>query len=205
MLEGEGPVAESKPGEFQVRVSDRRGKRWPRVAVFVLLLLLLSIGPAACSVVIDQRSAPIAATGTNEVPLTIVAGPGGSVLALVPVYINGKGPYGFALDTGASMSVVDSGIARQLNLPDVGSAGEATGVGGMVEARLVRVDTWRVGNVNLSSNTLSTINLPGANTERGLQGLLGSDVLSDFDVITVDYDRRVLILGPHVSPQPSPS
>jgi hypothetical protein len=178
------------------------------VAITLLLLLFLSIGPAACSVVIDQQVLPgvttSPATGTNEVPLTIVSGPGGAVLALVPVYINGQGPFGFALDTGASMTVVDSSVVKQLNLPVVGSAGEATGVGGMVTAQLVRVDSWRVGNVNLSPQTIATVNLPGSNTERGLKGLLGSDILSQYGEISVNYDRRVLTLGPHTSPQPSP-
>lgn len=196
---------DSRPGAIQNRVSYRRLTRWPRVAISVVLLWMMALALAACSVVIDQRPAPIVAPGTNEVPLTIVAGPGGSVLALVPVYINGQGPFGFALDTGASITVVDDGVAQQLNLPVVGSAGEATGVGGMVEAQLVRVDDWRVGELSLAQETMATIDLPGANTQRGLQGLLGSDVLSDYGVITVNYDRRVLILGPHASPQPSPS
>lgn len=180
------------------------------MAVSLLLLLFLTIGTTACSVVIDQLpvvgpTTGTPTTGTNEVPLTIVAGPGGTVLALVPVYINGQGPFGFALDTGASLSVADSSVVQQLNLPVVGSAGEATGVGGMVEMRLVRVDNWRVGNVNLSPKTIGSINLPGANAQHGLRGLLGSDVLSGFGEVTIDYQRKVLILGNRVSPQPSPS
>lgn len=198
-------MVDSESRETPGSVSERR---WHRVAIAVLLLLFLSIVPSACSVVIDQQVLPgvttSPATGTNEVPLTIVSGPGGTVLALVPVYINGQGPFGFALDTGASMTVVDSSVVKQLNLPVVGSAGEATGVGGMVTAQLVRVDSWRVGNVNLPPQTIATVDLPGSNTERGLKGLLGSDILSDYGEISVNYDRRVLTLGPHTSPQPSP-
>lgn len=198
-------MVDSESRETPGSVSERR---WHRVAIAVLLLLFLSIVPSACSVVIDQQVLPgvttSPATGTNEVPLTIVSGPGGTVLALVPVYLNGQGPFGFALDTGASMTVVDSSVVKQLNLPVLGSAGEATGVGGMVTAQLVRVDSWRVGNVNLPPQTIATVDLPGSNTERGLKGLLGSDILSDYGEISVNYDRRVLTLGPHTSPQPSP-
>ncbi len=199
----------SEPGKIPDSASNRQGWRWPRAAVAILLCLFLIIGSTACSVVIDQHVLPSTgtgtATGTNEVPLTIVSGPGGTVLALVPVYINGQGPFGFALDTGASMTVVDNSVVQQLNLPIVGSAGEATGVGGMVTAQLVRVDNWRVGNVNLPPQTIATVNLPGSNTQRGLKGLLGSDILSQYGEISVNYDRKVLTLGPHVSPQPSPS
>lgn len=177
------------------------------MSIFIVLLLFLIGVPAACTAVIMQPGAPAASTptGTNEVKLTIVGGPGGAVLALVPVYIDNQGPFGFALDTGASESVVDTGVVQRLNLPIVGNGGEATGVGGMVSAQLVRIGQWRVGDVNLPSRTIATIPLPGANTRRGLQGLLGSDILSDYGVITVNYDRGVLILGPHVSPRPSPS
>ena len=38
----------------------------------------------------------------------------------VQVRINGKGPYLFILDTGAMSSVVDSGLADELSLPDSG-------------------------------------------------------------------------------------
>jgi predicted aspartyl protease len=161
--------------------------------------------PTACTAVITQVPGAGLITGSNEVKLTIVSGPRGEVLALVPVYINGQGPFGFALDTGASESVVDTGIVQRLNLPVVGSAGEATGVGGMVSAKLVRVDSWRVGDVNLPQKNIAAINLPGPNTQRGLQGLLGSDVLSNYGEITVNYDRGVLILGPRTSASPSPS
>ena len=75
----------------------------------------------------------------------------------------------------------------------------------MVSAKLVRVDFWGVGNVNFPRKNIAAINLAGPNTQRGLQGLLGSDILSNYGEITVNYDRGVLILGPHTSASPSPS
>ena len=42
---------------------------------------------------------------------------GKQVIALVPVTINGHGPYTFALDTGASQSLVDSSVAKELRVP----------------------------------------------------------------------------------------
>ena len=53
------------------------------------------------------------------VPLQVMK-QGKQVLALVPVKINGAGPYTFALDTGASRSLVDSQLAAKLHVKKVG-------------------------------------------------------------------------------------
>src|SRR5215510_9417073 len=59
-----------------------------------------------------------------------LAGPGGAVL-VVPVYLNGTGPYDFVLDTGATLTCVDQKLAAQLGLPSrFGRMGIGAGVGG---------------------------------------------------------------------------
>jgi hypothetical protein len=68
----------------------------------------------------------------------------------------GQGPFPFALDTGASQSVVDLNVVQQLNIPITGDAGRASGVGGLVPAKLIRVDQWRVGDVPLSPGVYVT-------------------------------------------------
>ena len=50
---------------------------------------------------------------------------------------------------------------------------------------------------DLTSEAQATIvetNLPFGSADGGVQGLLGSDMLSQFDVITIDYGRQVLRL-----------
>ncbi len=42
-------------------------------------------------------------------------------LILVPVMVNGSGPYDFVLDTGTSTTSIDPKLAAQLSLPWVGS------------------------------------------------------------------------------------
>jgi predicted aspartyl protease len=121
---------------------------------------------------------------------------GKQVLALVPVTINGKGPFTFALDTGASQSLMDSAVARRLQVPRKGSAGNIAGVNSVKKASLVKVSSWRVGQVKLPPTTIVTMNLPFGNAFAGIQGLLGSDVLSSFDVVTIDYGKQQLRLHP---------
>ncbi len=174
-----------------------QGTVQPRPALAGLLVLLLAAVLTACSAGGDPASTPTPQGSEQTVPLQVVQGPGGSVLALVPVYINDQGPYYFALDTGASTSAIDSVLVDQLGLQVVGRPQQVTGITGSVVTRLVRVDTWRVGNVPLPAANVTDLNLPGPSTGGGLQGLLGSDMLSHFGAVTVDYDRKLLVLRTH--------
>ena len=124
----------------------------------------------------------------------MVQGPNGAVLAFVPITINGHGPYAFALDTGAATSLVDRTLVDQINLPVVGHVQQVTGVTGTGTARLIRLDNWSVGNVKLPTITATDLALPPSDVQSGLRGLLGSDVLSTFGAVTVDYERQQLVL-----------
>src|SRR6059058_5379963 len=64
---------------------------------------------------------------------------GKQVIALVPVTINGKGPFTFALDTGASRSLMDSAVAKRLQVQKKGPAGKIAGVNSVTKAQLVEV------------------------------------------------------------------
>ena len=119
---------------------------------------------------------------------------GAQVLALVPVTINGKGPWAFALDTGASQSLVDSQVANELQVRTTGSKQKIAGVTNVAKVRSIRVSDWRVGKVKLPPTTVVEANLPFGNAHGGIQGLLGSDMLSDFDVVTIDYGHSRLLL-----------
>jgi hypothetical protein len=121
---------------------------------------------------------------------------GKNVIALVPVTINGKGPFTFALDTGASRSLMDSAVAKRLHAPKQGSAGKIAGVNSVKTAGLVKVTSWKVGQIKLPPTTIISSNLPFGNAYAGIQGLLGSDMLSGFDVVTIDYTKQQLRLHP---------
>lgn len=131
-----------------------------------------------------------------EVPLEVVEGPGGAILAFVPVEVDGQGPYGFALDTGASTSVLDRSIAEELGLEQVGEAQGVTGVTGATEAAMVQIESWQMGEVDLGARPALVLDLGTDGAGPGIEGLLGSDVLSEFGAITVDYDEQVLRLRP---------
>jgi hypothetical protein len=119
---------------------------------------------------------------------------GRQVLALVPVTIDGKGPYTFALDTGASQSLVDSQVARELRVEQTGTTHSVAGITDVTQVKTIKVKRWRVGRIDLPATTVVEANLPFGNAEGGVQGLLGSDMLSEFDVVTIDYARGELRL-----------
>ena len=128
-----------------------------------------------------------------RVDMTVVK-QGNRVIALVPVTINGKGPFTFALDTGASQSLIDAQVARKLAVPKTGNHPKIAGISSVEKLATVKVTHWRVGDIQLPATTIVAGNLPFGNADGGVQGLLGSDMLSRFDVITIDYDNEVLRL-----------
>ena len=119
---------------------------------------------------------------------------GTQVIALVPITIDGKGPYTFALDTGASQSLVDSSVARQLDVKPTGDTHKVAGIASVTKVKSISVARWRVGNVRLPATTLVEENLPFGNAAGGVQGLLGSDMLRQFDMVTIDYGPSLMRL-----------
>jgi hypothetical protein len=129
----------------------------------------------------------------QPVALNVVRGADGAIVALVPVYIDTRGPFTFTLDTGASRSLVDRSVVTQLHLKILGPApGELAGLFGSSKAQIVRVDRWRAGQVDLPAGDLLTA--PLGNFGQSGAGLLGSDVLSRFHSVTIDYENELLVL-----------
>jgi hypothetical protein len=159
---------------------------------------------------IGRLSTPGTPKGEQTVSIAVVAIPGVAsreAMALVPVTINGEGPFPFAVDTGASRSLVALSLAKRLHLPIQGSAGTLYGVGGPRSALNVAIAHWRAGAVTLPGEVVAAVSSPGSRARRettksakvhGPVGLLGSDVLSRYGKIAIDYDKGLLILDPPI-------
>lgn len=135
----------------------------------------------------------VGADGSLNVAIKVLKH-GQQVIALVPVTIDGKGPFTFAIDTGASQSLVDSSVAKKLRVPATGNKHPVAGITNVTNVKTLRVAHWSVGGVKLPATTIVETNLPFGNASGGVQGLLGSDMLSQFDVITIDYAHQMLRL-----------
>lgn len=115
---------------------------------------------------------------------------------LVPVTINGKGPYLFMIDPDSEVSSVDNAIVSELELyatagPDVLSEADhrvKTFIAEVPEAQIgelgIRNQKWRIHKVG-------TFWAGG----RRVRGLLGRDVIADSLMFSVDRDRGVATIG----------
>jgi hypothetical protein len=88
-----------------------------RTTLCVLLAIVFAAIPACQRLGKRRTAAPTAGEeGMQSVPLLVLKGTDGATLALAPVYVDDQGPFAFALDTGASHSVIDEDLADQLVL-----------------------------------------------------------------------------------------
>lgn len=144
---------------------------------------------ASCEFGGGPPASPVA-TGSGEVAFEL-AGAGGAAL-LIPVHINGSGPYDFVLDTGATFTCLGPTLRDQLELPERrGGVGFGAGVGGSGQVQLVRADSIRVGGAAAEDVTLCVIDLGQLEaTGISVDGLLGLNFLRQFHV-TLDFERNV--------------
>lgn len=114
---------------------------------------------------------------------------------LVPVHINGQGPYSFVLDTGATLTCVDQAIASELSLPEsTGRIGIGAGIGGSGRMRLVSTDSVRVGAAMAEDLPVCALDLSSmSDVGIELDGLLGLNFLRPFHM-AIDFDREMLTL-----------
>ena len=131
--------------------------------------------------------------GEVAVPIQVITTQG-ETMVLVPVKVNGHGPYDFVLDTGASSSTVSRSLMRRLHLPRNGSTAHVRGVAGATVVPLVTVGRWTVGGQRLHGKSLPVIDLGGDFGSDQVSGLLGSDELRRFGAVRLDYKNERLVL-----------
>lgn len=159
-------------------------------AAAVLLSLAACVEAGA-----PDRTEIAADTGGAGVGIRL-GGPGGAAL-LVPVRINGQGPYEFVLDTGATLTCVDAALADSLGLPrargQVGAGGGIQGTAGSM--RLVEIDSMSIGSARAEGLTGCAVDLAQIRS-MGIdaRGLVGLNFLTPFRV-TLDFAAGRLILA----------
>jgi len=145
----------------------------------------------SCDAGAPARVQAPADSAAGEVDFTL-AGPGGAAL-VVPVFINGEGPFDFVLDTGATFTCIDNALAERLGLREqTGQVAIGAGVGGAGRVRLVRVDSLRIGAASAERMTACVLDLQALQSiGTGVHGLVGLNFLKSFHV-TLDFERNVV-------------
>ena len=114
--------------------------------------------------------------------------PGGAQpLILLPVKVNGQGPFEFILDTGAGTSLLSPEVAKQLKVKVVSSK-EGHSAGGKVAVSLAKVDSLAVGDAKLDDVDVGIVDLSHVGKTIGakIDGDLGHNFLKHFRV-TINY------------------
>jgi len=99
----------------------------------------------------------------------------------------------FLLDSGASMTVIDSVVAAGMGLP-LGGTIPGAGAGGMADFRMTRMPGLSIGGIELSEQVAITFpisNLLRKFEETEIGGVLGYDFLSRF-VTRIDFERSTI-------------
>jgi hypothetical protein len=116
-----------------------------------------------------------------------------NTLIVLPVRVNGAGPFDFALDTGSGDSAVDRKLAEQLGLPVSGRSPHI----GILE----RVDTLLVhtGTVSAGKGAVCNLDLAVRENMHGsalrVSGILGEDYLKQFDLM-IDNRHHFIVFDP---------
>ncbi len=95
---------------------------------------------------------------------------------VVPVMINGRGPFQFVLDTGSNRTVITPEVASDLGLTVSRTGQQVLGVGGAADAGLVRLDRVEIGPCVLPGLTAMVMpSDPRAGMFGAAHGAIGMD------------------------------
>jgi predicted aspartyl protease len=114
---------------------------------------------------------------------------GAQPLILLPVKVNGQGPFEFILDTGAGTSLLSPETAQKAGAKIIG-AKEGQSAGGKVSVSLAKVDSLAVGETKLEDVDVGIVDLSQIAKTIGapIDGDLGYNFLNRFQ-ITIDYGQ----------------
>ncbi len=110
-------------------------------------------------------------------------------MIVVPVTINGAGPFDFLVDTGSTDTIIDRKLAEELHLPSAGTMILET-TEGKAATPLAQTDSLSMGGATVSGLNLSVVN-HYANLLSNVRGSLGENFLRSFDLF-IDNRRHLI-------------
>jgi len=119
-------------------------------------------------------------------------------LIFAQIKIDGRGPYNFAIDTGATQTVISERLVGEIGLKPITST-VVYGIGGSgkVDTKIYGVKELTLGDVKIKNIPIGTFNDPLVS--QLADGILGTAALSDF-IINVNYPANQLEISRKRSP-----
>jgi len=121
----------------------------------------------------------------------------GKRIITVDAMVNGKGPFNFVVDTGASHTVISIPTAEKLGLStsslgcyESATGRSAQGAGGPVAARAATVESVEIGDVEVKNVEVALIDL--TSLDKNWDGIIGYTFMKDFRVV-VDYPKQDIL------------
>ena len=110
-------------------------------------------------------------------------------LVVIPVLVNGRGPYKFLLDTGASHSILSGALAARLDLQIARQKNLIT-ANGPLPGTTGTINTIQVGDICIVRPQIVVADFALLNILH-LDGILGGDQLRSFNLF-IDYSRQTV-------------
>lgn len=153
-----------------------RFRRWPLVLLVVVAQIVLVERVAAAGADNRRETTVKVPAGGASVPMLDIGG-----RPVVEVTINGRGPYPFILDTGATDTVIDSGLSSELGLP-------SSGDGSRLEELVI--GSMKLTRVNAAAGPISAMFGKVENPPRGVLSALSFPGY----LLTFDYPRKTIAI-----------
>lgn len=168
------------------RGSNGRRVRWRTLAAVVLALGSLAASPGSLAGPLDLRKDP---------PLTPLLLPYREILGhvvVVPVHLNGQGPFDLVLDTAATFTTLEPGLAAELGLEPLGRVPMVT-IAGARAATRAQLDRVKLGPVEVSGVEVLCAEIAVLRAaDRRVRGILGQSTLARVS-FGLDHARRLVI------------
>ncbi|AXC16236.1 hypothetical protein ACPOL_7036 (plasmid) [Acidisarcina polymorpha] len=151
-----------------------------RISIWVFLAPMVQITSRA------EAHCPADTPGLHP---RLVAG----ALLVVPVKINGKGPFDFMVDTGSQLNVINPALATMFQVKSQGTVGLVT-TSMVLHAPVVILDSLQTGLLTVDKPLAAVQDLgPIQAADPRIRGVLGENFLAHFDFL-IDYPHRLLCL-----------
>ncbi len=148
-----------------------------RIALALLLCICGTLAPALA----------------EDIAIPLRRSPGGHLV--VPVEVNGQGPYAFVVDTAASRTVISQALASALSLPPMQDRiGKLAGAGGVSLTAVFQLGSLRFAGHDWELGP--ALAMPENGAPPDFAGVLGLDILAR-QVLLFDFSAHTLhLLGP---------